>query len=70
MSDETREVAQRLYNKLTRENKKAVVTVGIGKAVTQKPVLVAYCSPDFDVQVPELFEGYVVLKTTGTAKRA
>jgi len=64
VTDETREVAVRLFNKLTREDKSAVATVGVGKAaVTGKELLIAYCNPDSEVAVPELFEGYVVLRS-------
>lgn len=66
MTEKTREVARRLYNKLTREDKNAVVTVGAGKAQTGKEVLIAYCNPDKEVTVPELFEGYVVLKSNAS----
>lgn len=69
MSEEVKEVARRLFAKLTRENKSAVTTVGIGKAVTGKAVLIAYCNPDVEVPVPELFEGYMVLKGAGRKRQ-
>lgn len=64
MTDEVREVAKRLFDRLNREDKEAVATVGVGKANTGKEVLIAYCNPEKVVPVPELFEGYVVLKST------
>lgn len=64
MTEETRAAAQRLFNRLTREDKNAVATVGIGKAMTGKAVLIAYCNPKVEVAVPDLFEGYVVLKSS------
>jgi hypothetical protein len=65
VTDEARAAAQRLFNKLTREDKGAVLTVGIGKAATGKPILIAYCAKDAEVAVPEIFEDYVVLKSVG-----
>jgi len=66
VTEKTREAAQRLFNRLTREDKSAVATVGIGKAVTGKDILIAYCNPKIEVPVPEIFEGYVVLKSLAT----
>lgn len=68
MTEEAREVARRLFNKLTRDDKGAVLTVGIGKAATGKPVLIAYCNSGSEVSVPELFDGYLVLKSKATVR--
>ena len=63
MTEEVRVVAERLFARLTREDKESVVTIGIGKATTGKEILIAYCKPDRMIPVPEEFEGYQVLKT-------
>ena len=69
MTDEMREIATRLFARLNREDKQAVLTVGVGKASTGKEVLIAYCNPDKIVPVPEEFEGYQVLKSVASGVR-
>jgi len=34
-----------------------------------KPVLIAYCHPEKTVPVPDLFEGYLVLRTNASRSR-
>ena len=70
MTDEARLAAKRLFEKLTRENKSSVKTVGIGKSYTGREVLFVFCSSGDGLQVPEVFDGFGVFCKTSAAINA
>jgi len=60
MDNSVRVSAQRLFDKITREDKQAAVTIGIGKSAQGNPVLIPYMR-NMDVPIPEYFDGYSVI---------
>jgi hypothetical protein len=69
VTDAARVAAERLFNKLTREDKSSVTTVGVGKSYHGGEVLLVFCPPDSMAQIPENFEGFGAYKRTSSALR-
>ena len=73
MTEDIREIAQRLYNRARRLNDGKVATVGFSKSAQGNPVFVVYFLEDAPMVCPRKFEGYGVLcsiskgKVTGAA---
>ena len=71
MTDKAKEAATRLYNRLNREDKKAVSTVGVGKSAYGGEVLLVFCRPDDTrIQIPESFDGFQVFRQSSGALKS
>lgn len=60
MTDELRASAHRLYCRLNRDRKGAVITIGMGKSTIGNEVLIAFCA-EGPLAVPQEYEGYPVI---------
>lgn len=63
MTDEAKEAAKKLFDKLNRDEKGVVVTVGVGRSAIGNEVLIPYYVKDPTI-VPNRFEGFPVFPSS------
>ena len=67
MTDEAKKAATALFNRVNRENKSAVATVGVKQSVSGGEVLIVYRNSGVHTVIPNEFEGFVVLEHEASA---
>lgn len=63
MTEKARIAAEKLFNKLNREDKEAVATVGVGVSEQGNEILIPYLRTN-PMLLPEVFDGFLVLPGT------
>lgn len=70
MTDEMKKRVERLYHRVRKLNAGKIATVGVGKAITGKEMLIVYTKdPNASLIFPSKFEGYGVILASAQEKK-